>query len=221
MHCLFIIPEMEEMVGKGKEGYPAKVESGTRKKVLSADEEALQARSWTVNSMEGAVTRAKDLFLRYYITLVDLPLLLLSILPQCCHASLTAFNSLPLLLYFLCMPNYPFLHSLHHYLTSSQLQLNFLRYPPALHSQPPSIFPSPVPSVSALSLNSFKSTSLIHFKSHSVFLSSVHSTTFSFFCFFPHIFFAFPIPLCIIQSAQMCQERRMHNVCCLCSNHER
>ena len=71
MHCLLIVSEMEEMAGKGKMGYPVNMENVARKKVLSADEKALYARSWTVNSMEGAVTRAKDLFLRYCITPVD------------------------------------------------------------------------------------------------------------------------------------------------------
>lgn len=112
MHCLFIISEMEVVAGKEKEGCPVKMENGVRRKVLSADEEALCARSWTVNSMEGAVTRAKDLFLRYYITPVDL--LLLSIPSLCCHASLIAFNSaLFLSLCFLCMLNGTSLPSLH------------------------------------------------------------------------------------------------------------
>lgn len=120
VHCLFIVIEMEEVVGKGKEGYPAKMENGARRKVLSADEEALQARSWTVNSMEGAVTRAKDLFLRYYTTLVDL--LFLSILSQCCHAALTAFNSAHFLFFitfFACQITLSFPHS-----TTTYLPLN-------------------------------------------------------------------------------------------------
>ena len=64
------------MTGKYKEserdGDMAKMENITRKKVLSLEEEALRARPWTVNSMNGAVIRAKELFLRYGMTLLDL-----------------------------------------------------------------------------------------------------------------------------------------------------
>jgi hypothetical protein len=45
------------MTRKGNDNIP-------RRKVLSAEEEALRERSWTVDSMHDAVIRARDLFLR-------------------------------------------------------------------------------------------------------------------------------------------------------------
>ena len=68
MHCLNVFLEVEVVTGVNQEGgrdeAMAKKDNGVRKKVMSAEEEALRARSWTVNAMEGAVTRAKELFLR-------------------------------------------------------------------------------------------------------------------------------------------------------------
>lgn len=47
-----------------KEGDTARKDNALRRKVLSAEEEALRERSWTLDSMHDAVMRARDLFLR-------------------------------------------------------------------------------------------------------------------------------------------------------------
>ena len=47
-----------------KEGVTARKDNIPRRKVLSAAEDDLCERSWTLDSMHDAVTRARDLFLR-------------------------------------------------------------------------------------------------------------------------------------------------------------
>jgi hypothetical protein len=62
------VTEGEQVTGTDREGEKdggiARKENIPRRKVLSAEEEALRERSWTLDSMHGAVMRATDLFLR-------------------------------------------------------------------------------------------------------------------------------------------------------------
>jgi hypothetical protein len=62
------VTEGEQVTGMDregeKEGDKARKNNVPRRKVPSAEEEALRERSWTLDSMHDAVTRARDLFLR-------------------------------------------------------------------------------------------------------------------------------------------------------------
>jgi hypothetical protein len=68
-HALFNdATDGEQVIGTDREGKKegdiARKINIPRRKVLSAEEDALRERSWTVDSMSDAVTRARDLFLR-------------------------------------------------------------------------------------------------------------------------------------------------------------
>jgi hypothetical protein len=68
-HALFNdVTEGEQVIGTDREGEKegdiARKDNIPRRKVLSAEEEALRERSWTLDSMHDAVIRARDLFLR-------------------------------------------------------------------------------------------------------------------------------------------------------------
>lgn len=68
-HALFNdVTEGEQVIGTDREGQKeanmARKDNVPRRRVLSAEEEALRERSWTLDSMHDAVTRTRDLFLR-------------------------------------------------------------------------------------------------------------------------------------------------------------
>ena len=68
-HALFNdVTDGEQVIGTDregeKEGVTARKDNIPRRKVLSAAEDDLCERSWTLDSMHDAVTRARDLFLR-------------------------------------------------------------------------------------------------------------------------------------------------------------